>query len=479
MSTKNVQIPSLRANVGRDPTLSESALFHTTSSETALSKNALIANICRDESMHVDPKMFFDALQEDPIPLNGARASKEHYRPNGVNNQYKLIWDCAQLFFDKFCGSEKYFNIVESNRSCFRKKLCDWIYHGSRRNIMKRRNLTEQSHPNIWEYVKDLKPGAVVAVLDQKYLFEKAVAVWGVSDKSSRICVPSDVCRMIGVMLSPKIWDHSLESIGRKCINFDVDGTTVVNNYFNDVARAFNDVDVDIVHPEKWKEHCSMFVGFNEIDPNDTGRIMVQRSGSELEVMYQEVSSEYKKAMKVWTKSTGGRMRRDEIIQMGDGIGEERRFNDVALTQQKATSVPYLTWLYLADKQHGFSFLTFCEGRPANNGSTDDEDVLNSLCLLKYDEGATDFLEVKRSHSEIVSDLVLSRKLLDDAKDVYRSKKKRCTTKTEDLDVAKEVVKVYTANVDLLNMELSRSIGGKMIRAMENFDVSSESDSSL
>ena len=130
-------------------------------------------------------------------------------------------------------------------------------------------------------------------------------------------------------------------------------------------------------------------------------------------------------------------------------------------------------------KQHGFSFLTFSEGRTANNGSTDDGDVLNSLSLLKYDGNATDFLEVKRSHSEIVFDLALSRKFLDDAKDVYRSKKKRCTSKTEDLDVAKEVVKVYTANVDLLNMELSRSIGGKMIRVMENFDVSSESDSSL
>jgi len=95
--------------------------------------------------------------------------------------------------------------LSESNRSCFQKKLCDWIYHGSRHTIMKQSNLTrQQSHPNIWEYIKDLKPGAVVAVLDQKYLFEKAVAVWGVSDNSSRICVPSDVCRMIGVMLSPK-----------------------------------------------------------------------------------------------------------------------------------------------------------------------------------------------------------------------------------------------------------------------------------
>jgi len=45
--------------------------------------------------------------------------------------------------------------------------------------------------------------------------------------------------------------------------------------------------------------------------------------------------------------------------------------------------------------------------------------------------------------------------------------------------VSKEVVKNYTVNVDLLNMELFRSIGGKMIYAMENFDVSSQSDSSL
>jgi len=81
---------------------------------------------------------------------------------------------------------------------------------------------------------------------------------------------------------------------------------------------------------------------------------------------------------------------------------------------------------------------------------------------------------MKRSHSVIVFDLALSRKVLDDAKDVYWSKKKQCTTKTEDLDV-----KIYMANVDLLNMELSRSIGGKLIRAMENFDVSSKSDSSL
>ena len=87
---------------------------------------------------------------------------------------------------------------------------------------------------------------------------------------------------------------------------------------------------------------------------------------------------------------------------------------------------------------------------------------------------------MKRSHSVIVFDLALSRKFLDDAKDVYWSKKKQCTTKTEDLDVAKEVVRIYMANVDLLNiMELSRSKGGKMIRAMENFDVSSKSDSSL
>jgi len=46
------------------------------------------------------------------------------------------------------------------------------------------------------------------------------------------------------------------------------------------MLRAFNNVDVDIVHLEKWKEQCSMFVGFNEIDPNDIGRIMLQRSGA-------------------------------------------------------------------------------------------------------------------------------------------------------------------------------------------------------
>ena len=73
--------------------------------------------------------------------------------------------------------------------------------------------------------------------------------------------------------------------------------------------------------------------------------------------MYQEVSLEYKKAMKVWTKSTGRRMGEDEIVQR-----EEGRFNDVALTQQKTTHVPYLTWIYLVDKNSGFSILSLSEG---------------------------------------------------------------------------------------------------------------------
>ena len=315
MVSKNVVMPYLSPDVRGGQPHPEFASSHATSSDTALSKNALIAKICRDESMYVDQKIFFETLQEESIPLNGARASKERYRPNGVNSQYKLIWDCVQLFFDKFCGKEEYFNIIKSHRSCYRKTLCDWIYHGCRRNIMKRSDLMEQSHPNIWEYVKDFNPGAVVAVLDQKYLFEKAVAVWGVSDKISHILVPSDVCRMIGVMLSPKIWDHPLEGMGGRSMNLD--GTAVLDNYLNDVARAFNDVDV--VHPEKLKEHCSVFVRFDEINLNDTLRIALQRYGTELETLYKEVCLEYKRAMTVWRNLTGRRLAGDKWCRGGMG----------------------------------------------------------------------------------------------------------------------------------------------------------------
>ena len=64
----------------------ESFLYGTTNKSSAvLSKNILFAKICRDKSMYIDHKFFFEAVQEVATPLNGARANKGHYRPNGVN----------------------------------------------------------------------------------------------------------------------------------------------------------------------------------------------------------------------------------------------------------------------------------------------------------------------------------------------------------------------------------------------------------
>jgi len=107
-------------------------------------------------------------------------------------------------------------------------------------------------------------------------------------------------------------------------------------------------------------------------------------------------------------------------VPRGDGVGKEGRFNGVALTQQKITNVPYLTWIYLADKNIGFPIFSLFECRPAKNGIVDVGDVSNLLSYLKYDGGAEDYLKMKQSHSVIVNDLTLSRKFLDDVKGVYQ-----------------------------------------------------------
>ena len=162
-----------------------STSFSKSPSATLLvAKNSLLAKICRDETMYIDHKVFFEALQEVMIPLSGKKKSYQHYRPNGINGQYKLIWNCAQLFFDKFSAKKEYFHVTETHRSYRAQKLlCDWIYHGSRRNSIRRRDMMQDLHPNVWNYAKDLNPDTVVHLLDQSHLFEHAVNLWGVTDK--------------------------------------------------------------------------------------------------------------------------------------------------------------------------------------------------------------------------------------------------------------------------------------------------------
>ena len=453
----------------------ESSYGTTNECSAVLSKNMLLAEICRDKTMYIDHKVFFEAVQEVAIPLNGARANKEHYRPNGVNGQYKLIWNCAQLLFDKLFAKTEYFKILEMNRSCYRKKICDWIYHNSRRNLMKRSDLTEESHPHVWEYVKDLNPSATIYYLDQAYVFEKAVSLWGITDNGYRTVLGCDLCRLIGVMLSEKCCNALTGAQQRTIVVDSVEDTFEDQNryHFDDVAKDFNDVKNFVAHPEEWNLECTDLVGYNDIDPNDFGRIKLSRRRDELKSLWMQVYAEYKSAMYAWKNGPGMTVVGNENVEK-DGEGEDRGFDQVARAQQANKYVPYLMWVYLADKKAGFVLYSIYENKPVIEAG-----VVSNLYHAKYNRGGIN--KLRCNHSAIIKDLAVSRNMLEEAKILYKQQKKKrrvIGTKIGEVQLAKEAVKVYMVNVDLLNIQLAQSIGTKMMKAVEDFDVSSDSDSS-
>jgi len=428
--------------------------------------------------MYIDHKFFFEAVQEVATPLNGARANKGHYRPNGVNGQYKLIWSCAQLLFDKLIGKKEEFQILEMNRSCYRKKLCDWIYNGSRRNLMKRSDLTEESHPHVWEYVKDLSPSALLYYLDQTYVFEKAVSAWGITvSEGFGKAVACDLCRIIGIMVSEK-FRNVVDGAERRVIVVDDVEDTVEDHqnryYFEVLTTQFNDVKTVVAHPDKWISECSDLVGYNDIDPNDFKRIKLHRRGEELKSLWLQVYQQYKSAMHVWRNGLGKMIAGNENVE-NYGEGEERRFDQVARAHQVIKDTPYLTWVHLADKNAGFPLYSRYENKSSTKVS-----AVSTLYYAKYDGAPENRLKIKRVHSEIVKDVALSQKCLERAKNVYKEKKKKRrtnATKIGEIQLAKEAVKIYMVNLDLLTMELAQSIGPEMMSAVQNFDVSSDSDS--
>jgi len=500
------------------PAMSPSSLSVSQSTQ-APSKSDLFAKICKDQSMYIAHEVFFEALQEVMIPLNGARATKQHYRPNGVNGQYKLIWNCAELFFDKFSAKKEYFNVPETNRSSVRKKLCDWIYHGSRRNSMKRSDMIQDSHPNVWDLVKDMNPGTVVNLLDQNHLFEKGVSLWGITDEFARNVTASDFCRAVGILLDEDFRD-ALDVIQgglQKTLDTLDDPSNSKTEHFDDAARKFNDQKHVIAHPDKWSLDCAHLLGFVELDPNDPDRISLKRSGFEFKCMYEKVCSEYKKAMYTWKNGTGGGGGAENNFETWEEK-EECNFDQIGNKHQMVKNIPYLTWIYMADKAAGFPLYAKYEGLPSNcvldgSGTPNsshprtpksniikdkiDEITTGTAKLLpklsesadkmaaffqtftaEKDGGVADVQTRKRTQTNIMNDLQQAQDLFHSAKAEYRKKKKRSNTKVGDLESAKKSAQIYKLNVDSLEKELFRILSSKDTGGLDDIDISSDSDNS-
>jgi hypothetical protein len=321
----------------------------------------LLKTTLRDKTMLIDDDVFFNLLQEEPKKVINGKATRYHFRPRGSDVQFKGVYTLAKQLVDLYEKREDIIEIPHQNRSQTIGKLCSFIYTSSRAGSEQRKNINEYMHPRVWENVREEKDDEkIFYICQQDDILAYAIKLWGVTDEAKKATVPSDFCRTIGCFLLPDIREelHVLQGGGRSMDVAD-DPKKRKDGIFENVSKYFNNPSYVIQHPNGW-ERCTHLNGWETIDPNDAERVAIARSGNDIKIIYDKLSNEYKKAMKKYTKGTGGGSGASENFEVWEERDHTKWFH--GYTQHTT----YLTWIHLCDKDSGYALYSKYEGLPVH-----------------------------------------------------------------------------------------------------------------
>ena len=294
-------------------------------------EDELLRDLMKDESMYMDEALFYAKLQEEPIPVQNNRCKSQHFRLAGKNVQFKGIYECAVIIRRLYESKEKVFNLPKTNKSQTVKKLCSLLYTNSRAGLEKRKDISEHSHPWAWKYIeheKDLEKE--IYLCRQSDILTYAVKAWGITNEAKRTTIPSDYCRFIGIFLLDELKDVTDMLQGqKKTIDAHDDPQKQKVGIFADIAKKFNDKCIIISNPKDW-DRCHHLNGFDAIDPNDYSRVSIKRTGGEMKLIYDKISVDYKKAMKNYTKGTGGGSGAPENFEVWEERDATKYFDNYA-----------------------------------------------------------------------------------------------------------------------------------------------------
>ena len=368
-------------------------------SNPLLSQQDLLKTTLNDKSMLLNEKLFFDYLQEAPVEVIKGKAKRFHFRPKGTQIQHKGIYTLAKTFVEMF---ERRIDIMKmpQNRAQTIAKMCNLIYTSSRAGVEKRRNISEQMHPHIWEFVKEENDdNAEYYICRQADIFAYAIKAWGVTDEAQKATVASDYCRAIGCFLLDEI-NEELDVLqgGMRSMDIADDPKKRHDAIFSSVAHLFNNERYVIKHPTGW-DRCTHLSGWEKIDPNDPSRISIKRSGIDMKHIYEKISSEYKRAMKNYTKGTGGGSGAPEDFEVWETRDATIHFNNYA----KHTT--YLTWIHLADKDSSYVLYSKYEGLPIHCKMDGDESHVSSMSERRSPK--------KRKENDLMTSIIASTKAMN------------------------------------------------------------------
>ena len=367
-------------------------------------------------------------------------------------------------------------------------KLCKFIYTSSRAGVEKKKNISEQMHPHVWKYVKNKSDDQKeYYICRQEDILAYAIKAWGITDEAQKATIPSDYCRAIGCFLIDEIKEElDVLQGGRRSMDSADDPKKSKDGIFSTVAHYFNNGRYVIKNPTGW-ERCTHLNGWENIDPNDPLRISIDRSGNEMKLIYEKISSEYKRAMKKYTKGTGGGSGAPENFEVWEKRDATKYFNDYS------THTTYLTWVHLADKDSNYVLYSKYEGLPMNCKMDGDEshvssmserhspkrrkdsDLMNSIIASTKAMNSTiaqstnelikavskNSEKEERSKKMIMDDMTNAHFLLEKSISTLKKKRKRLAITVVDKNVLKtmlsseiESVKVHKGNLNSFENEL-------------------------
>jgi len=354
----------------------------STKSNQPLSLQKLMRVAAQDENMFVSKKDFLDGLNETFTESKSARVARGHFRvPDNPKMSMKKIRTNVKTVLDMFKLKKDIMTIPSKNQSKQENDLCTYIYKQSRANSRLRKEMNAQSHPEVWELVKDLPPDRKIYLFSQSGVLDYAIRRWGKTmEAATKEPTPGDFCRYIGILLHTDNRDllDALQKTkptekkdGRK---FHDDPAFKPVNIFDNLLDQYLDPTVIVKMPKEWVTMTSVD-GYIEMNPNNYERIGFDWKAEDMMSMDSICRTFYKGVMKYWAKGTGG------------GPGEDEGYTDWMKRCPKkiwtnnycanAGAPFYVVFIYLLDRAQSFVFETTYEGlnpdASAEGGITEEE----------------------------------------------------------------------------------------------------------
>jgi len=213
-----------------------------------------------------------------------------------LQNIAKFPWEVACLILEIYKSKPQYFQLPTTNPSSQVNTICTWIYKRSRAASEKRSAMTHRSHPEVWEYVKDATGSQEFYICSQQNILTLAISLWGTakSSEEAKRPTPADYVRLVGVMLKSDFRDEfNVLLDNRKDREVLDDPALKKKEIYKQLAERFSDCKLIILHPKKWQAAVDKG-NVEDIDPNDSSRVQIQRSGEDIKAMYDIISKNYK-----------------------------------------------------------------------------------------------------------------------------------------------------------------------------------------